>query len=212
MEQSLATAAGYIADFGYLGLAVTLLVNCLGIPIASELTLPLAGIAIHGGNFTPALTVAWAMAGQMAGFGIAYLVARHVGVTMIERYGHYLFISHKQIVTGKRLFKKHGPAIILIGLCVPGMHGYMGYSAGLAGMKPFAFITTVLAGTLVWTLGLLGLGFLFGDHLPQILEMGNRAGLAMGIIVAVGVLAFWYSRRQRHKPAAGRVRAAAKLR
>jgi len=197
VEQSLAWAASLIATFGYLGLGLTLVVNCLGIPIASEVTLPLAGIAIHAGDFDPFVTLFTVIAAQMLGFVTAYLVARHAGVGLIQKYGHYLFISHKQVVTGQRLFQKHGPIIMLIGLCMPGMHGYMGYSAGLAKMRAHIFLLVALTGSAIWSMGLMGLGYIFGDNLPQILQFGHRAGLATGIIVGSIVLFFWYSRLRR---------------
>jgi membrane protein DedA with SNARE-associated domain len=199
MVETLAWATSLIANFGYLGLGLTLVVNCLGIPIASEVTLPLAGIAIHAGDFDAMLTLLTVVAAQMVGFIVAYLVARHTGVGLIEDYGHYLFISHRQVVKAQQMFQRHGPIILLIGLCMPGMHGYMGYSAGLAKMRAHLFLLVTLAGTTIWSLGLLGLGYLFGNQLAQILEFGHRAGLASGIVVASLVLYFWYSRLRRHK-------------
>ena len=199
MEQSLAWAGSFIAQFGYVGLGLSLAVNCLGIPIASELTLPLAGIAIKAGDFDPFVTLMAVVVAQMAGFTIAYIIARHAGVGLIERYGHFMFISHKQIVTGQRLFRKHGPIIMLIGLCMPGMHGYMGYSAGLAKLKVPVFLVVALAGTVIWSLGLLGLGFLFGDSLPALLAASNNASTFVGIGLAVAGVIFWYSRRQKRR-------------
>lgn len=197
MEQTLAWAGGFIAQFGYVGLGLSLAMNCLGIPIASELTLPLTGIAIKAGDFDAITTLLTVVIAQMVGFTIAYLIARHGGVGIIERYGHFMFISHKQIVTGQRLFRKHGPIIMLIGLCMPGIHGYMGYSAGLAKLKGHVFLAVALAGTTVWSLGLMGLGFLFGDSLPAILAAFNGVGTFVGIGLAVAGAIFWYSRRQK---------------
>ena len=199
MEQTLVWAGELIATFGYLGLGLSLVLNCLGLPIASEVTLPLAGIAIHAGDFDPVMMIFTVVAAQMLGFVIAYLVARHAGVGLIQQYGHYAFISHKQVVTGQRLFQKHGPIIMLIGLCTPGVHGYMGYSAGLAKMRVDIFLLLALIGTSLWSIGLIGLGYLFGDQLAQILKFGDRAGLATGIVVGSIVLYFWYSRLRRPK-------------
>lgn len=199
MDQTLIWTTGLISSFGYVGLGLSLIVNCLGLPIASEMTLPLAGIAINLGDFDPTLTFVTVMLGQMVGFVIAYLIARHAGVGLIEKYGHYMFISHRQIVICQRLFQKHGPLIMLIGLCVPGVHGYMGYSAGLAKMRIHLFLLLALIGTAVWSAGLLGLGYLFGDRLPQIMEFGNKAGLASSMVIASVALIFWYSRHRSHK-------------
>lgn len=199
MEPTLVWAGNIIASFGYTGLEAAMFLNCLGLPIASEVILPLAGIAIQKGNFDPTMTFMAVIGAQMLGFSLAYLVARHAGVGLIEKYGRYLFISHKQVMKGQRLFRKHGAIIMLIGLITPGMHGYMGYSAGLAKMRVHTFFIVGLTGTAIWSLALLGLGYLFGNELPQILEFGNRAGLATGIIVASCALFFWYSRHRRTK-------------
>jgi len=175
------------------------LVSFLGVPIGTELTLPLAGIAIHSGDFDPILALITVIAAQMLGLVIGYLIARHTGVRLIQKYGHYLFISHKQVVAGQRLFQKHGVIILLVGICTPGVHGYMGYSAGLAKIRTDVFLLVTLSGITIWSLGLVGLGYLFGDHLAQIIEFGNRAGLATGIVLASIALFFWYSRLRRPK-------------
>lgn len=199
MGQTIVWAGSLIATFGYLGLGLIVFVNILGLPIATEVTLPLAGIAIHDGKFDPTVALFTVIAAQMLGFIIDYLVARHAGVGLIEKYGHYMFISHRQVLTGQRLFKKHGPIIMLIGLCIPGMHGYMGYSAGLAKMRIHIFLLVALAGTAIWSMALMGLGYLFGDYLPQVMEFGDRAGLATGIVVGSIGLYIWYSRLHRPK-------------
>ncbi len=199
MEQTFVWAGAIIASFGYLGLEVALFFNCLGLPVASEVILPLAGIAVNQGSFEIVPTFMAVMGAQMLGFSLAYLIARHAGVGLIEKYGNYLLISHKQVVRGQRLFRKHGSIIMLVGLITPGMHGYMGYSAGLAKMRVTTFLIVGVTGTAIWSAALIGLGYLFGDKLPQILDFGNRAGLATGIIVASCALYFWYSRHRRLK-------------
>ena len=199
MEQTLIWAGSLVSAFGYVGLGVVLAANSVGLPIASEMILPLAGVAILSGIFDPTLTLITVVVAQMTGFMIAYLMARHAGVGLIEKYGHYFFISHRQVLAGQRLFRKHGSIVLLVGLCLPGVHGYMGYSAGLAKMRADLFLIIGLVGNIIWSLAMLGLGYLFGDRLPQIMELGQGAGLTAGIVLALIGLFIWYSRLHRLK-------------
>jgi membrane protein DedA with SNARE-associated domain len=190
-------AAQLVHQFGYWGLGASLIVNCLGIPIASEVTLPLSGVLVRSGGFNLPLVFLVAFSSQMIGFTIAYFIARRGGVELLEKYGKYVFIKHKHIKKMHRLFQKHGVSLIFAGACIPGLHGYVGYPAGLAGMNFYLFELVAGLGTLIWTSALIGLGLLLYRNMGSIMAGVQSLGVAGGIVLVVLLgVAIWYIVRQ----------------
>ncbi len=187
-------AASLVEHYGYLGLFVTLVVNCMGIPIASEVTLPLAGIAAKNGTLDLGLVMIVAVTAQVIGLTLSYWLARHDGLPLLERYGRYFLIRRHHILSAQKLFKKHGGRIVFIGLCLPGVHGYMGYPAGLEKMKFRYFLPLAVLGSFLWAAVLVGLGYLAGGHLAAIEQAFSGMG-ALVILTLVAAAVIWYSRR-----------------
>jgi membrane protein DedA with SNARE-associated domain len=182
---------------GYILIATALAANCLGVPIASEVMLPLLGLGVHLKKFSFIDAFSVAVIGQLIGFITAYLLARRAGLGLIERGGHYLFISHLQILHVKRRFRNHSTTLMLLGLLTPGIHGYLGYTAGLVKLSVGRFIVTITLGTVIWTAALIGLGDFFGNELPTFLAANHEIGIVFtALLLVVGVV--WYS-RQRQK-------------
>lgn len=194
MQSLSVLAASFVMHYGYMGLFVTLVINCMGIPIASEITLPLAGIAARNGHLNLVVVMVVAVVGQVIGLSLSYLLARKDGLPLLERYGKYVFIRKHHIQSAQKLFKREGGRIVLAGLLLPGVHGYMGYSAGLEKIKFHHFVFLATIGSFLWAVVLVGLGYVAGGHLATIEQAFSGLGtlVIMGL-VTVGVI--WYSRR-----------------
>src|SRR6266705_404221 len=108
-------AAQAIHQYGYLGLGFTLAINCMGVPIASEITLPLSGVLARAGSFDLIAVFSVAFVAQMVGLSLSYFIARHGGVELIERYGRYFFMKRKHLVKLQKHFERQGARLILIG-------------------------------------------------------------------------------------------------
>ncbi len=188
-------ATDLLGHYGYLGLALSLVVNCMGVPIASEITLPLSGVLVKVGTFQ-LTTLLWvAILGQLVGLVASYLLARYGGIELLERYGRYVFLRRRNLSRLQKLFSRHGVLLVLVGSCIPGLHGYMGYPAGLARVPFLRFLVMVVVGTVIWTVAFVGLGLILADHLDVIGTVSGGFGLAtLAGLLLIGA-AVWYHRR-----------------
>jgi membrane protein DedA with SNARE-associated domain len=192
-HQDLATQL--LQQYGYAGLSLSLFLNCVGLPVASEATLPLAGMLSRSGTLNLPLVLVLALISQMVGVILTFFAARHGGFELLDRYGHFLFIRHSYLVKLRQLFKKHGDSLIFLGACLPGTHGYVGYAAGLAKMNFGLFLVLATAGMVVWTSVLVGLGWFLSDHLSIMDHVSYQLGFAVVLAVVLAGVAFWYSRQ-----------------
>ena len=185
-----ALATSIIDRLGVAGIGVGVFLNGLGVPGFSEVLLPLAGVGVKQGRLDLVTVFVVAMVFQLAGVSIAYAIARYGGVVMVERYGKYILVSHKELKTAQRAFDKHGEWLILFGAFIPGIQGFIGYIGGLAEMNYWRFIASAFVGKLVWVGGLLYLGSVLGNHMDLI----DRSIKQIGVIVLLALILFitWY--------------------
>lgn len=186
-------ATSLIQNSGYAGLAGGLVINGLGVPLPSELILGLAGVGVKVGTFQflPALIVA--TLAQVAGLTLSYAIARYGGVAIVERYGKYVLIRQKEIATAESWFARYGGRLVLFGLLLPALHGYVGYPAGLAKMRLGRFLAFAAVGSLLWALILGSLGYFLGSHLNSIDSGLHRFGLV--VVALLVIAAAWLIRR-----------------
>ena len=57
-----------VGKYGYIGLFIALILNVMGVPLASEVMLPLAGYAAHTGKLDLTTTFIIAFLAQVIGF------------------------------------------------------------------------------------------------------------------------------------------------
>lgn len=196
MNQSGGWVLELLHQYGYAGLAMVLFLTCLLLPIPSEAVLVLAGVLVRSGGldwWTVLMVAFWS---QLAGPVVAYLLARYGGINLLERYGQYVHVRPRQLLRLQRLFGHHGPLLVLLVICMPGIHGYVGYPAGLAKMNFGVFFGLSVVGMAVWTVMLVGLGVLLADHVDGLVAalsgVGGMMVIGVVLLVAFGI---WYSKR-----------------
>jgi membrane protein DedA with SNARE-associated domain len=191
-------AATLIRDYGYVGLALGLGMNCVGIPVSSEVILPLAGLAVHQGVMNAWTTFGVAIAAQMVGLLVSYALARfglHGRRAARWRLARGV-VDHVQHL--EHHIRRGGSRLIFIMLCVPGLHGLAGYAAGLTGVSVWRFAPLAFVGSVVWAGAFLGLGYFGGNQIELISKSISSFGAVVLIVVAAGWL-IWYSRHRRGK-------------
>lgn len=188
-------ANSLITTLGPAGIAVGLAINTIGIPIPSEILLPLAGVGVKTGQFGLAEAFFLAVLGQLVGLSISYSIARYGGIGLIERYGGYVGFRRRELDNAQRAFDRYGGVIVLFGLCLPAVHGYVGYPAGIAKMNPIKFGLYATLGASIWAAGLMYLGYVLSDHLDVIERVFSQFTILIVILLAIGVI--WYIRRHR---------------
>lgn len=183
-------ATDLMASFGYGGLAITLFLDSFGIPIPSEVVLPLAGALLRDGRMSLAgILIAAVLAQTLGGFA-GYLIGRYGGVPVIERYGRYFLISRGDLEYTRRTFAKYGSFLVLIGRCLPVIRGLVGYPAGIAEMNEAVFLLFTAVGSLIWSIFLVWCGYALGGNAEQVDQIINRFSVI--IIVAILAAVAWH--------------------
>lgn len=186
-------ATNMIVTLGYGGLAVGLFVDSFGIPIPSEVLLPLAGAAAKQGDMTLPLVILVGTLAQTAGAIMAYMIGMGPGLEVVKRYGKYVLFSEHELEKTHKLFEKYGSWLTFFGRCLPGIRTYIGIPAGMARMDFGRFVAASLGGSFIWTVFLSVLGYQLADHLYVIDSVLSKFGYLFAVAGIVGFV--WYVHR-----------------
>ena len=186
-------ATDLVAKLGYSGLAFGLVVDSMGVPIPSEVLLPIAGVLVRQGRMNAALVLVVATVAQTVGAWIAYEIGDRGGLTLVKRFGKYVFFNDRELAITQLWFAKYGVALAFFGRCLPVIRTYVGYPAGLGKMNKVTFGIASLAGSLLWSAILIYAGYVVGGETKIIDDFFARFSLVIYALLVVGVI--WYIKR-----------------
>jgi membrane protein DedA with SNARE-associated domain len=147
------------------GLAAILLMSAAGmagIPISSEVVVPLGGSLSAVGILPFAGVVLAATAGNVIGAAVAFALARRFGPVLIIKYGRRVGLDQGHLDLAERFFGRFGFVAAFIGPLLPVVRTYISFPAGLSRMGWGRFLAAVAAACLIWNVALAYAGQLLG--------------------------------------------------
>ncbi|MGC1380305.1 MAG: DedA family protein [Candidatus Baltobacteraceae bacterium] len=192
MEHLQHAVVALIDQYGYFGLFIGLALGNLGVPVGTEVIMPVAGALTATGHLSNLwLTIAISIAGELTGASAGYAIGRYGGVPVIERYGKYVHFTHARLMGVHRFFERWGTFAIFICRFLPVVRGIASIPAGIAEMNVALFLLWTFLGSLIFCSSLVLLGHTLGGHLDQVMPLLHRGGyVVLGVaIVAVAVAA-----------------------
>lgn len=184
---------GVISSMGYGGIVLLMAIESACIPLPSEIIMPFAGFLVSKGTMTLwGIALSGAM-GCVLGSIPAYYLGKFGGRPLVEKYGKYVLISHKDLDMADNWFKKYGEIIIFIARLLPAVRTFIAFPAGVARMNMTKFIAYTFVGSLIWCWVLGYVGMKMGDNWESLKVYFHEFHY---VIAAMGVLfTVWYVRR-----------------
>lgn len=197
------TATELLDRFGYLAVAVLILVEDFGVPVPGETILILAAIDAGAGNLDVVVVSVVAWTAAVLGDNIGYAIGRFGGRRLVHRYGRYMLLTPARYARAEAIFARYGGWIVLVARFIEGLRQLNGIVAGGAGMRWIRFLPANVVGAALWAGTWTALGYLFGDRIGQIRRLAGRYVwylVAAVILVAAGAVAVrLYRRRHRSR-------------
>src|SRR5437899_9764652 len=122
----LVSAGGLIAIF------LTMAAESAGIPISSEIVVPLGGALASQGKLSFVGVVIAASAGNLLGSLVAYLLVRRYGEVLILGPGRRGRLTRRPPRLAHRLFARWGLPAVFAGRLLPSIRTYISFPAGLS--------------------------------------------------------------------------------
>lgn len=195
-------ALNFIKDYGYLALYLLLALGIIGIPVPDEtLMLTVGGLSVHG-HFTFSKVLIVSFLGSMTGMTISYLVGRHLGSGLLQRYGKWIHLTPDRIAKAEVWFHKYGGLSIVFGYFIPGIRHVTCYLAGVTRVKFVKYLGFASLGAFIWCLVFVTLGRFVGNNWPTIHAFIKRNMAPSLLIVACIVVIIVIVLMSRRKKAA----------
>jgi len=202
----------FISQYGYIGLFFIALLSSACLPVPSEVAFGLAGaycttaFSAHA-QFSVVNVVIIGTIGSVVGSQIAYELGRFAGRAIVDRYGKYLLLSHKDLDASEVWFQKYGAPSVFLGRLIPIVRAFISVPAGLAEMKRGRFIALTTVGSAIWVWLLTELGYRAGknQHFVKYFKTAEYPIIALVVVVvAAGVWHRWHSMKNPPRHARGR--------
>lgn len=190
----------WISGYGYAGIVVLMALESACMPVPSEIVMPFAGylVSYEGKMSLLGITLAGSL-GCTIGSIAAYVVGYYAGRPLILRYGKYVLIREKHLVSAENWFAKWGDKATFIARLLPVIRTVISLPAGIAKMDFKKFVLYSFLGSVPWTFMLGYIGYWLGEEWQSIEDVFRY----LDVLVVVGVVALviWYIRFRRKKSA-----------
>ena len=191
----------WVTGGGIAAVFVLMAINSCGIPVPSEVIMPVAGVFAASGKLSLVAVIVAGVAGNVIGATIAYTLARRFGRPLLLGPGRRVGISASHLGLADRWFARFGLATVFFGRMLPVVCTYISFPAGLARVPPVRFVQLSLAGAVPWCTGLALIGYEIGANYDRVAGPIGKAAIAIAVLIVLALLVWYLRGRRRPKTA-----------
>jgi membrane protein DedA with SNARE-associated domain len=190
------TLIQWIMAGGVVAIFLTMTAESAGIPISSEIVVPLGGALASQGKLSFAGVVIAASAGNLLGSLIAFLLVRRYGEALILGPGRRVGLTAGHLRLAKRVFERWGLFAVFAGRLLPIIRTYISFPAGLSRIAVLPFSVVTILGAIPWNLALAYAGYKLGQNYERVSSALGPFTLPLAIVVLLLIIAaYYYGRR-----------------
>ena len=184
---------GTISSSGYMGIVLLMAIESACIPLPSEIIMPFSGYLVFRGDFGLFWVGLAGAFGCVVGSVPAYYLGLYGGRPLVERYGKYVLVSHRDLDLADRWFNRYGDWAIFFSRLLPVVRTFISFPAGVAKMNFPRFVAYTFLGSFPWCLGLAYIGMKLGQNWDTLGVYFHRFDMVIGILIALGVIYYlWH--------------------
>ncbi len=195
----------FLYHYSYFAIFILCFISSMGLPVGADVAI-LGGGALASGEVhklladgTPSTDVfqlsivaviLLAAVGEILGSLAGYLIGYFGGRPLVDRFGKYVLLAHKDLDKAEAWFDKHGEPLVLFGRFIPLLRSFVSFAAGLAEMAILKFTVFTVIGCVLWSAGLASVGYALGSSYDHVQKSFNYAGYvvaALALLAIVGI-------------------------
>jgi membrane protein DedA with SNARE-associated domain len=191
------TLINLVGSWGLIAIFVTMTGESAGLPISSEIVVPLGGALAAQGKLSFVLVVIVSSVANLAGSLIAFWLTRRYGERVVlSRLGRWMGLSRGHLRLADRFFARFGLWAVFVGRLLPIVRTYISFPAGVSKIGYVTFTLATMAGAIPWNFALAYAGYKLGQHYETVAATlaPFAIPIAIGVIVLLAV-AWWFGRK-----------------
>ncbi|MGO9341121.1 MAG: DedA family protein [Acidimicrobiales bacterium] len=190
----------FLETWGYVAVFVLSFISAMGLPVGAELALIYGGVLASGQipnephHLDLAVVIVLAVVAEVLGSTAGYLIGYFGGRALVDRFGKYVLLAHRDLDRAEAWFNRHGEPLVLFGRFIPLLRSFVSFAAGLGEMAIGKFLAFTVIGCAIWCTALASLGYALGSSYNHVLKDFNYAGYAFGVLALIAVVLLFVHR------------------
>ncbi len=180
-------------SWGYWGIFFLMMLENVVPPVPSEAIMSVGGIAVAKGQMDFTLLVAVGTAGTVIGNLFWWEVGRRLGYQrlkpLIDRWGRWLTLDWHEIERLKAYFDRWGGPTVFVFRFMPLGRTVISIPAGLMHMPFWRFVGYTAAGSAIWNVFLVSIGYALGATIEEVDHW--VAPIVIAIVAGIVILYVW---------------------
>src|ERR1700681_1616762 len=165
----------FLETWGYVAVFALSFISSMGLPVGAELAIIFGGVLASGQipgephHLNLVLVIVLATLAEVLGSLAGYLIGVYGGRPLVDRFGKYLLLTHRDLDRAEGWFGRHGEPLVLFGRFVPLLRSFVSFAAGLGEMAIGKFIAFTVIGCAIWCTALASVGYALGSSYNHVL-------------------------------------------
>ena len=189
--------AGYVTAFinqtGYTSVFLCMVMESMVFPVPSEAVMPFAGFLIAEGRFSFAGVIGFSTLGSIVGSLISYWLGLYGCKPVVNRWGKYLLLDHRDLEVTERFFNRRGNLAIFISRFIPVIRHLISIPAGIGQMNIVTFAIYTAIGAGLWNAFLAAAGYYLRQHWEVVMQYSRIMDII--VLLALAALGVWFIRK-----------------
>lgn len=193
-------------SFGYIGIALLIMIENLFPPIPSEVILTFGGFMTTYTHLTVCGVVFFSTLGSTVGAIFLYYIGKLLSPEKLEqlidgKLGKILHFKKSDVRKSIKKFQQKGNMTVFICRCIPILRSLISIPAGMSNMKMGNFLVLTIAGSALWNTILVSAGAAAGASWEKILEVMDTYSTVVVIIIGLSMFfgCFFYYRNRKNE-------------
>jgi membrane protein DedA with SNARE-associated domain len=183
----------FLENWGYLAVFALSFISSMGLPVGAELAVIFGGVLASGQiphephHLNVVLVIVLATVAELLGSLAGYFIGYYGGRPLVDRFGRYVLLTHKDLDRAEAWFNRHGEPLVLFGRFIPLLRSFVSFAAGLGEMATGKFIAFSLIGCAIWCTALASLGDALGSSYTHVEKDFSDIGYVLAVLVVIAV-------------------------
>ncbi len=183
----------FLGQWGYAGIFILSFISAMGLPVGAEVAVIYGGVLASGQipgekplNIVAVIVVA--LAGELLGDVAGYSIGKFGGRPLVDRFGKFLLLTHKDLDRAEAWFARRGEPFALFGRFIPLLRSFVSFACGLGEMAFGKFMLFTFIGSAIFATAQALLGYSLGSSYEHVLKAFSNAGYVFGILFVLAVI------------------------
>jgi len=173
-------------------------IESCNIPLPSEVIMTFSGFLVGKGEMNLWLAGIAGGIGCTIGSWLSWWLGYKGGRPLVDKYGKYLFLKHRDVEKGEEWFRKYGESIAFFSRLLPVVRTFISFPAGISKVNLPKFLVYTFLGSVIWSTGLAWVGAKLGENWDSLKDIFHKFDYAILAIIIIAIV-WWIWRHYKHE-------------